>query len=123
MVFWNSKSKRKKTGGVLKPGHKKKKYQRGGTFKAPKIGEEIISSRRVRGGKDKTAVIIAEFVNVGKKKLKIVQVSENKSNFRFNRAKIITKGAILETEKGMVRVTSRPGQDGTINGVFVEAKK
>jgi len=123
MVFWQTKSKRKKTGGRLKTDRKKKKFQRGGYFQPVKIGEQNVASKRGKGGVIKNKVISAEFVNVGKKKVKILQVAENKSNFRFNRAKIITKGAILETEKGNVRVTSRPGQDGTINGVFVKGEK
>ncbi|MDO5821049.1 MAG: 30S ribosomal protein S8e, partial [Methanobrevibacter sp.] len=32
---------------------------------------------------------------------------------------IITKGAIVETEIGNAKVTSRPGQDGIINGVLL----
>ncbi|MFH1511592.1 MAG: 30S ribosomal protein S8e, partial [Candidatus Woesearchaeota archaeon] len=32
---------------------------------------------------------------------------------------IITKGTIVDTDKGKVRITSRPGQDGTLNGVLV----
>jgi len=123
MVFWHSKSKRKKSGGVLKAGHKNKKYQRGGYFNAIKIGIEKVVSKRTKGGNAKNKVVSAEFVNVKGKKLKILQVIENKSNFRFNRAKIITKGAILETDKGNVKVTSRPGQDGTINGVFIKEGK
>ena len=123
MVFWHTKSKRKKSGGVLKAGHKNKKYQRGGYFNAIKIGIEKVVSNRTKGGNTKNKVISAEFVNVKGKKIKILQVIENKSNFRFNRAKIITKGAILETDKGNVRVTSRPGQDGTINGIFIKEVK
>jgi small subunit ribosomal protein S8e len=123
MVFWHTKSKRKKSGGVLKAGHKNKKYQRGGYFNAIKIGIERVVSNRTKGGNAKNKVVSAEFVNVKGKKVKILQVLENKSNFRFNRAKIITKGAILETDKGNVRVTSRPGQDGTINGIFVKDEK
>jgi len=38
------------------------------------------------------------------------------------RRNIITKGAILQTDLGKVRVTNRPGQEGVINGILVEKK-
>jgi small subunit ribosomal protein S8e len=47
-------------------------------------------------------------------------VAENPSNPNYARRNIITRGAILETSEGRVRVTSRPGQDGQVNGVLVE---
>jgi small subunit ribosomal protein S8e len=33
---------------------------------------------------------------------------------------VITKGAIIETEKGLAKVVSRPGQDGVVNAVLIE---
>jgi len=33
---------------------------------------------------------------------------------------LLTKGALIETEIGLARVTSRPGQDGVVNAVRVE---
>jgi len=33
---------------------------------------------------------------------------------------ILTKGAIVETELGKVKITSRPGQDGVLNGVLIQ---
>lgn len=120
MVFWHLKSRRKKTGGRASRNKKKKKFERGGYFIPVKIGENKPKVNRVRGGNIKLKLLTTEFVNVAGKKYKILQVLENKANFRFEREKIITKGAILETEKGKVKVTSRPGQDGVVNGVFVK---
>ena len=120
MVFWHLKSKRKKTGGRVKPNKKKKKYQRGGYFIPTKIGKQKIIKIRCKGGNEKLKLLAAEFVNVEGRKLRILEVLENRANFKFSREKIITKGAILQTEKGKVRVTSRPGQDGVLNGVFVD---
>ena len=120
MVFWHLRSRKKKTGGRAKKNRKKKKFEKGGYFIPVKIGENKIKPIRSRGGNTKLKLLNAEFVNVEGKKYKILQVLENKANFRFEREKTITKGAILETEKGKVRVTSRPGQDGLVNGVFVE---
>jgi len=45
---------------------------------------------------------------------------ENKANKEFLRKRIITKGAIIETELGKAVVTSRPGQDGVINAKLIE---
>ncbi|MGC9310190.1 MAG: 30S ribosomal protein S8e [Candidatus Aenigmatarchaeota archaeon] len=123
MAFWHLISRRTKTGGRFVRSRKKRKFERGGFFCPAKAGEQKIAKVRTRGGNEKQKVLSGEFVNVGGKKLKITGFVENKSNFRYNRAKVITKGAVLETEKGNVRVTSRPGQDGTINGIFVRAEK
>ena len=51
--------------------------------------------------------------------LKILNVVGNPANRHFVRRNIITKGSFVDTEKGKVRITSRPGQDGSLNGVFV----
>ena len=32
----------------------------------------------------------------------------------------MTKGTIIETEKGKAKITSRPGQEGSINAVLVK---
>ena len=53
-------------------------------------------------------------------KLKILNIIDNKANRHFVRRNIITKGAIIKTEKGNARVNSRPGQEGSINAVLVE---
>ena len=51
---------------------------------------------------------------------KIVSVVENESNPNYVRRNILVKGALIETDKGVVKITSRPGKDGVINGVKVE---
>jgi small subunit ribosomal protein S8e len=50
----------------------------------------------------------------------IMSVVENESDPNYVRRNILVKGAIIETDKGRVRITSRPGKDGVINGVLVE---
>ena len=52
--------------------------------------------------------------------VEIINVIENRANPNYVRRNIITKGAIVETEIGNAKVTSRPGQDGVVNGVIVE---
>ena len=50
---------------------------------------------------------------------KIVEVVENQANPNYVRQNIITKGSIVETEKGRARVTSRPGQHGVVSAVLI----
>ncbi len=89
-----------------------------------RVGKEERKVVRVRGGNKKVKVKKAEFINVvvdGKTvKARIVRVIEG-NNPDFTRQNIITKGALVEVEGlGKARVTSRPGQDGVINGVLVK---
>ncbi|MGC8851015.1 MAG: 30S ribosomal protein S8e, partial [Candidatus Micrarchaeia archaeon] len=37
-----------------------------------------------------------------------------------SRENIVTKGAIIETELGKAKVTSRPGQHGIVNAVLLK---
>ena len=53
-------------------------------------------------------------------KTEIVSVLENTANIHYVRRNIINKGAIIETKMGKAKVTSRPGQTGTINAVLVQ---
>jgi small subunit ribosomal protein S8e len=72
------------------------------------------------------SVDIANVYNPKTKKYskeKIVTTSANPANRHFARRNIITKGSIIETEKGKARITSRPGQEGTVNAVLIEEKK
>ncbi|MCC5990265.1 MAG: 30S ribosomal protein S8e, partial [Thermosphaera sp.] len=79
-----------------------------------------------RGGNVKVRVKKALYVNVYNpkekacKKVKILTVVETPSNPQNARFQIISKGTIVKTELGLVRITSRPGQDGVLNGVLVE---
>ena len=54
------------------------------------------------------------------KKVKILAVVKNPADRNLDRMKVITKGTIIETELGTAKVTSRPGQDGTVNAVLIQ---
>lgn len=88
------------------------------------LGEPETVSRRTRGGNIKTAIISTNKANVAigpvVKKLDIIRVISNPSNRDYDRRKVITKGALIETPEGIARVTSSPGQDGTVNAVLVK---
>jgi len=39
------------------------------------------------------------------------------------RRNILTKGAVVKTEIGLAKVTSKPGQDGIVNAVLMKEEK
>lgn len=129
MALWHLRSNRKPTGGLLNRNRKKRRNDRGSLPIDTKIGKRKVYPRRVEGGMVKLKLAAADMINVadpktGKvRRVKIVTVKDNKANPHFVRRNIITKGAVLETDIGMARVTSRPGQDGVANAVLLEAKK
>jgi small subunit ribosomal protein S8e len=53
-------------------------------------------------------------------KVKILRFEQNDASKDFNRRHILTKGAIVETEIGKARITSRPGQHGVLNGILIQ---
>ena len=54
------------------------------------------------------------------KKTEIKNVLETPSNRFLARQNIITKGTIVETSLGKVKITNRPTQEGNINGILIE---
>lgn len=126
---WHGRSRRKETGGRYREARKKRKYEMGRDPILASIGEEELKKIRVRGGNFKIRVISAKYVNVfdpktGKtKKAEIKDVLENPANPHYVRRDIITKGAIVLTDVGKVKITSRPGQHGCLNAVLIEELK
>jgi small subunit ribosomal protein S8e len=130
MAIWQAESKRKPSGGRLIPAHKKRKFEIGRETQPATIGEPKRKSVRTRGGHNRVRIIMGNVVVVtdpktGKaRKADIVPpgVVTNPANPHYVRRNIITKGAIVKTSLGLARITSRPGQDGTLNGVLTEGK-
>ena len=126
MAIWQGRSLKKPSGGRIRLPMKKRKYELGRepvfTHVAP-LRKKII---RVRGGNYKVKLLRSDEINVynpktGKaQKAKIKGVIENPANPHFAQRNIITKGAVVETDLGKVKVTSRPGQHGVLNGVLLE---
>jgi len=118
--------KRKKTGGKKKAYRGKRAYEMGGNPVETKIGEKRLKIERCRGGNIKVKVLSCNSANVtdpktGKsQKAKIKKVIKNPANRDYERRGILTKGAIIETELGLAKVTSRPGQNGVVNAVLIE---
>ncbi len=115
---------RKKSGGKYIKSKKKKSSEIIGQKKIIKIGEEKRKTKRKRGGKKKIFLLKAKFVNVQTKnkisKVEIKNVLETPSNRFLARQNILTKGTIVETELGKVKITNRPTQEGVVNGILVE---
>ena len=88
--------------------------------------QEVRETRRTKGGSAKQAGKLVLFATVasksGVKKAKILNVAQSPDNPHHARENIVTRGAIIETDLGTARVTSRPGQHGVINAVLVEQK-
>lgn len=126
VVVHKGQTSRKVTGGRYIAHRGKRKFEIGHPPTHTMIEkQQKLKKVRAKGGNKKTRVLIAEIANVfdpkTKKftKAKIKTVKGNPADVHFVRRNIITKGAIIETELGSARVTSRPGQDGTINAILI----
>ena len=125
MGIWQGRSRRKPSGGRLRPIRKKRRFEIARELQSATIGAGTVKKYRVRGRNRKLRILTAQTINVfdpATKKIqpaKVITVRENPANPNFVQRNIITKGAILETDVGLVRVRSRPGQDGILNGVRV----
>jgi len=124
MAVWQDRSQTKKTGGKTRRYRKSRKYDLGGEFSEPSVGDEKTIKKRTRGGDQKTVAKRSETVNVAKDgevvEAEIESVEENPANPNYVRRSLLTKGAVVETSEGRVQITSRPGQDGVINGKLIE---
>ena len=129
MAVWHGEKGKKPTGGLIHLARKKRKYELGSQPVHTKIGKEDKKVVRMKGGSLKIKIHSAEFVNVLDpstktfKKVKILDILENKANPHYVRMKILTKGAVVKTEIGNARVTSRPSQHGVVNAVVLEKEK
>lgn len=101
----------------------------GSDFVEPKLGPTKSLKLRTFGGSEKLGLLSTDFANVvdpktsRAKKVKILAVIENPADPHFVRRNVLTRGAVIETELGKARVTSRPGQSSTVDAVLVEPKK
>lgn len=115
---------RKKSGGKYLKNRKKKPYEIVGQKRIVKLGEEKKRIKRTKGGNKKLFLLKTKFVNIKSKdkmsKTEIKNVLETPSNRFLARQNIITKGTIVETELGKVRITNRPTQEGVANGILIE---
>jgi len=125
MARSQARSKRKYTGKKYKYFRKKRKCELERPPINTQIGSDKIKVQRVMGGNVKVKLFSTNYVNLTDpntnktKKIKIMRFESNQASKDINRRHILTKGAIIETELGKARITSRPGQDGQLNAILI----
>ena len=126
MVIVQKRSLRKPSGARYKLAPTKRVHQRGSAAALTVVGDRRVVTRRVKGGEEKNRSLKAKVVNVfdpAKKQYvqaTITNLAENAANRNFVRRNIMTKGCVVHTDIGKVRITNRPGQEAALNGVKVE---
>ena len=125
MAICQGKSTRSPSGARRVANRGKRKSELGRESAETRLSERNLRKIRTRGGNEKLRLAADNKINVVDTKgkahtVEILNVIENSANPNYVRRNIITKGAIVETELGNAKVTSRPGQDGVINGVILE---
>jgi len=126
MAISHLRSLRKATGGKYKQqGRKKKFYETGKQPAFTKLEKKRFKFVRTMGAHRKVRLLSADTANLFNPKdkkyeqVKIKTIVDNPANRHFIRRSIMTKGTIIDTEKGKAKITSRPGQDGTVNAVLI----
>ena len=118
-------SRRKYTGKKYKHFHKKRKRNLERPPINAQIGIEKKKKQRTLGGNYKLKLFSSNFINVTDlntnktSKVKILKFESNAASKDVNRRHVLTKGAIIETELGRVKISSRPGQHGILNGILI----
>jgi len=126
MPVWHGDKGKKKTGGKINLNRRKRKYERGSNPILTKLGKAKRKIVRTKGGGRKVKALAIDYVNVynpsskATKKVKIMDVVENKANPHLVRRGILTKGAVVETELGLAKITSRPSQHGVVSAVLIK---
>ena len=119
-------STRTKTGGRIQSHGNKKKHQLGSSPTETQFDDPRYKTVDARGNTTKIRALATDVANVTEdgetERVEIENVVDNPANPNYARRNIITKGAILETELGFARVTSRPGQTGQVNAITVDYK-
>lgn len=124
MANRHTNSLQKASGGRRRRHRKPRKAEEGGEFTATKLGEQETKQTDSRGNVTKSRVKRTQKVNLsvdGETETADVEaVLENPADPDYVRRNILTKGTVVETENGKARITSRPGQDGTVNAVLLD---
>ena len=127
MAIWKSgRQGRKASGARYWPFRKKRIYEIGSDPINTRIGDkESKKKKKLRGGNKITQLLTATHANlqmaVNKyKKSKLLTVKENSANRHFVRMNVLTKGAVIETEDGLAKVTNRPSRTGIVNAILLK---
>ncbi len=129
MSYFQGRDRRKESGGAKKSLRKKRKRELGSPPTETVLEqEEERYIERTFGGQSRSRVKSAVYANLTDasgskvKKVRISRVVSNPASVDYSRRGVITRGAIIETEEGRAKVTSRPGQSGVVNAVPVPTK-
>jgi small subunit ribosomal protein S8e len=126
-LAWHDRlTKRKKTGGKKRAYRSHRITEQGRQPVETLFGET--KRKKVKGisRNNKVKLVKAEYVNVSNpetgttERLEILDVVRNPANADYNRRGVITKGTIIRTEKGLVKIVSRPGQEGSLSAIVYE---
>ena len=112
------------SGGKKKKRSAKKKRELGRPASETIVGETRVKAVRVRSGNVKRRLFRVKEANIRldngeMRKTEIQNVLDNPANKDYARRRVMTKGAIIQTEFGRARITSRPGQEGVVNAVVI----
>lgn len=130
MAKWHGISRRKPSGGRLKRPSRyrgKRKTEISSENQFAFVGDKDARKLyRKTAGSQTVRVLSIKNINVNKPKegktvrAEITNVVRNDADTNYVRRNIVTKGAIVETDIGQVRVTSRPGMHGVVSGILLE---
>ena len=125
MALWQGNSRRSKTGRRIRYARGKRKFEIGKEQHLTTIGNPKQKAVRTKGDNKKVRSLTTNIAYIvdqktGKTtKTEIKSVVENSANIHYIRRNVMNKGAIIDTKIGKAKVTSRPGQSGTINAVLI----
>ena len=125
MALWQGNSRRSKTGRRIRYARGKRKFEIGKEQHLTTIGAPKQKAVRTKGDNKKVRSLTTNIAYIvdqktGKTtKTEITSVIENSANIHYIRRNIMNKGAIIDTKLGKAKITSRPGQSGTINAVLI----
>lgn len=125
MAISQARPRRKQSGARYKAYRKKRQHELGRNPSNTGINKNRIAVIRTMGGHRKLRLLSSDIANLFDPKekkyyqVKIKSVVDNPANTHFIRRNIMTKGAVIDTEKGKAKITSRPGQHGVINAVLI----
>ena len=125
MARSHARSKRKYTGKKYKRFSKKRKRDLERPTIDTLMGPNKKKAQRTMGGNRKIRLFSTNYINVTDpntnktSKVRILRFDSNPASKDLNRRHVLTKGAVVETELGNAKVTSRPGQHGALNGVLI----
>ncbi len=126
MAISQARSRRKTSGGRYRNYRTKRLHELGNQPRLTKLGERKTKLLKGKFSSTKQVLINANVANVydakNKKysKVKIITIVDNPANRNFIRRNIMNKGAIIKTELGNAKITSRPGQEGTVNAILID---